>query len=181
MAVVTVLLVGISSVVFAATNSDTVNVTITVNMKYELEVTSGSVVSGVLDPHTVTVLGPETVNGDDAYETTIRVKTNSKSWVIQAQVTSDTMAFLSKTDFDPDGSYTGKVEVTTDGVDGTWYMLNPVMAANITSEQTSPGANQQFTVNYRITTTWLHEAGTSYPMTITYTATSYDDGHGGIG
>ena len=171
---VAVLVVSISGLVSAA-NSDTVNVTITINTKYELEVTAGSVVSGVLDPHTVTVLSSG-VSGSDAYETTLTVKTNSKSWVIQAQVTSDTNTFLGVTDSDPDGSYTGKLEVSTAGVESTWYDLKTDSATNITEEKTFAGANQIFTVNYRVTTTWLHEAGISYPMTVTYTVTSYTAG-----
>jgi hypothetical protein len=175
LAFVTILVVGISGVVFAA-NYDTVNVTITINIKYELEVTAGSVVSGVLDPHTITVLNSNSVGWDDSYETTLRVKTNSKSWVIQAQVTSDASTFLGVTDSDPAGSYTGKLEVSTNGVDGAWYDVKTDSATNITSEQVSAGANQMFTVNYRVTTTWLHEAGTSYPMIVTYTITSYTAG-----
>src|SRR5690554_1205290 len=86
---VVVLLVGISGTVFADTSSGTVNMMVTVNAKYELEIISGSVVSGVLDPHTITVLSSETVDGGDDSNTILQVKTNSTSWAIQAEITSD--------------------------------------------------------------------------------------------
>jgi hypothetical protein len=172
-AIVVLLLVGISGTVFAADEA-IVDVQITINTKYELTITSGQTVGAMLDSHAVTLLSSETSQPYGyAHETKFDVKTNSDSWVMQAIVTDDD-GFLYLTDQDSNGAYTAKIEVSTGGQWGTWYSLDTASAKNITQEYTVPGITTPITVNYRITTTWLHYAGSSYQIVLTYTVTSYN-------
>ena len=100
------------------------------------------------------------------------MRTNADSWVMQAIVTDDD-GFLYLTDQDSNGAYTARLKFLQGSV-GTWYSLDTASAKNITQEYTVPGITTPITVNYRITTTWLHYAGNSYQIVLTYTVTSYN-------
>lgn len=139
-----------------AANSGSVDITVNINQKLELEAVGGP---------TLTV-DPGTTVESAADATKLTVKTNYPNWKIEGQVTADTGKFLA----DPGSKL--EVDVAALGFHtGDYQALSTESSTVVDNATNARGVHERY-AKYRVTAGWGLDPTSAYTLTVMYTLTS---------